>query len=135
MRGWQSVVVGRSFELGMDDNGRCVRLLEGGKLVCADDSNMLFFLPMLDLEAEEFERQIGSHTAVKGEFKERVSEMVDAVLTLALAERSPHYAERALAWLKWVPLSDKTRAALREFSISKRGTQKQRQSARLLAKR
>jgi hypothetical protein len=136
VRRWRPIVVGPSLVLGVDEEGRLVQFVsKTNTLIPADSSTLLFFLPLLDMEHDDFASQIGRVAKAGDELRDRVERLVQMTVSLALGQRSPTYIERALRWLEAVSPSDETRAALGELTRSRRGTQKLRQAAHRTLKR
>jgi hypothetical protein len=118
--------------IGVDEEGRLVRFVPDTNVVilaCAE--NLLFFLPLLDTAPALWSHGAGG----KGELQKKLNDLIDAVIIIALLERSPTYVGRALQWLEEMPSDRMPNSALHELERSHRGTQEQRHAARRLRSR
>ncbi|WP_437314743.1 hypothetical protein [Sorangium sp. So ce385] len=130
VRRWRSLVASPSLVLGVDDQGSWLRFVtQTGSLIPPNSGNMLFLLPLLDMEYADFDSQMRRAAEDDEGLRASASGLVQKVLALALQERAPSYAERALSWLEHVLPNDDARRALDEFARSGRGAQRLRQAA------
>ncbi|WP_437575040.1 hypothetical protein [Sorangium sp. So ce887] len=130
VRRWRALVVTSSLAIGVDEQGQWLQFVpRTERLIPATAENMLFYLPLLDMEYTEFDSQTGRVMMDDEELRTGARDLVQKVLSLALQQRSTSYIERALSWLEHVSPNDDARNALDEFARSKRGTQILRHAA------
>jgi hypothetical protein len=128
---WRPVVATRSLCFGLDRGGRWLSAnTASGEVILGDQANLLFFIPLLEIDHDEFVRQL----SVSNTRAERALEFMKEVVQVALRERSESYLESALKWCGALRPSVELRAALLALAESKRGTQSARQLARRLAR-
>lgn len=130
VRRWKSLISFRSLALGVDEQGNWLQFVpQTGSLIPATSENMLFFLPLLDMEYPDFASQVACATENNDRLRESADDLIQKVVRLALQQRAPSYIERALSWLEHLAPNDDTRKALEELARSRRGTQRLRHSA------
>jgi hypothetical protein len=129
-------VTSRSLVLGIDIEGRWVQFVPKSEvLIAAEKPNMLFFLPLLDINVTEFVTRATSAGPDVEILRAKAYELAQAVVSVALRERASPYIEKALMWLPSIPVTPDIKAALGDLARSKRGTQKLRQLASSLLRR
>jgi hypothetical protein len=97
---WKPVFVGASFRFGVDEIGRRVQYVAArDEVLVADESNMLFFLPLLDMNPTELFEQMRGATNVAGELDGHTLNIVQQLIRVGLKQRAQTYIGRAITWL------------------------------------